>query len=120
MINPNSNPVYSRKWACEVVSSFQEKYSRATTILAIGCGISRDTLNETLISSVRTNQLRWKSLKIMIKLINRDEGLQQILQDRRLTVEQRTKYLTYMKYLAEDLAIDDENTDKTVQLYLDY
>lgn len=72
-------------------------------------GIRRETLMNSLIKYVRSgNQLAWESMKKMIKSLEYEK-----LPDfKGFSVEDRRKYLTYVKWSAQDDVLDDQILQK--------
>lgn len=99
------SPKYSWNFGQTVVERFTEKYPRGSHLLARLVGITYVRLCEILIDAVRSSkQLRWESLKIMIKQLEWEDWEDY----KRLNPGARAKYLTIMKYQAEGDALDEQ------------
>lgn len=94
---------YPFTWAARTTLEFLEKYGRATETFAYIIGISYETCCRSLTAAVRNDQRRWEMLKHVIKNVHRHEEL---FSCRQLTIEQKRKYLSYVKYDAQDHLID--------------
>lgn len=104
----SKKPSYGELFAEDVVTSFLEKYSRATDILSISIGWDRGSMQTALQNAVRFDQWRWEMLKALIKGIQRDEGISEILTDKGLSREEKRNYLTYVKKIMKERVWDDD------------
>ena len=101
---PSQKYKYAHPWAQEIVEAFLEKQSRGTDNLCKIAGISHKQLCESLIHAVRLdNQLRWRSMKLMVKQARNDD----FRDFKGVPVEERRKYLTIVKYNAEDVVLEE-------------
>lgn len=111
---------YDRNYAISVVNSFLERHARATDILAVCLDKPRESIVRSLVSSFITQQQRWNRQKKVIQLIERDEGIRELLASRRLSRIQKEKYLTYLKYYVQDLWLDEQiAAEKQLKLFDD-
>lgn len=93
---------YSYKWAQEVVEAFTERYARGTYFLCWMAGMKPEKLALYLISAVRRdNQVLWEAMKRLIKDCTRERREDYAS----LSLAERRKCLTYMKYTAENFAL---------------
>ncbi len=82
-----------------------EKYARGCTFIKTVSSISHKNLSLSLIKSVRSsNQTGWESMKTLIKMVQHED----ISDWERLSVENRRKYLTFCKWEAEEMTINDD------------
>ena len=97
---------YSYSWAQEVVEAFMERTSRGTEAFCKIAGVSRNKLAYYLIYSIRMdNQLAWRAQKAVIKQMEHEN----VKDYMRLPLQERRKYLTYVKWFSQDDILDDED-----------
>lgn len=98
----STHPKYSYDFGQNVVERFTEKYARATYFLADMLEISHEDLCFYLIKLVRSdNQVQWEAMKRVIKACQRES----FHDFKRVPVADRRKYLTIVKWNAQDEAI---------------
>jgi len=101
---PTHELIYSFKFGQNVVEEFTERYARGTDFLVKMSGTSHEKLCRYLILCVCSrNQVQWEAMKRMIKLCERES----FTQYRSIPLEQRRKYLSIVKYNAQDQALSE-------------
>ncbi len=94
---------YALNWSREVVIAFCEKYSRATRNLAAIAGIDVQQLHKSMIVALASeDQVHWLAFKAMIRALDNEDKRDYM----HLPVKTRRKYLKYVKWFAEEKAID--------------
>lgn len=103
--SPVHNPqIYPRNWSENIVLPFLEKYSRGWKILAYLCRKEPDFIGNKLVEYSRYRyQGRFETLKRMIKILDSYE----YRDFRHIKTEDRREYLTYVRYYANELYLDD-------------
>ncbi len=114
-ISPASDPLsfpdrkvtrYPLWLAEEVVEKLVESYARATYSLCKGTGVSRSVFVHNLQNAFRFNQLQWNSYKKVLKTLDNDPGVCKILTNKRIGMVEKRKYLTVVKWIAQDEILD--------------
>ena len=98
---------YSHKFGNDVVIKFLEKYARGTNfVMKIG-EIPKKTFYDYLIRSVRAkNQIHWESIKWVIKHVDTEN----IDDFKDTSLKMRRMYLTFVKYMGENEALNGNIT----------
>lgn len=100
---------YPYKWGAGIVDEFVNSYARATYLLSKLTERSPGEVRHWLIMALCSgNSVRYESCKQLIKALSHYE-----LSDfAKFSLKERKNYLTYLKYLAEDDALDNINRRK--------
>lgn len=102
---------YPYNWSSEVVLRFYEKQTRATDLVAKIAGTSVHVILADMTRMLmRDNQVQFIALK---KLIKQFQG-QSWHDYSKLSVEQRRKYLTIVKWFAQDEAMSELDEKKVL------
>ncbi len=98
---------YSHEFGNDVIIKFLEKYARGTNfVIKIG-EIPKKTFYDYLIRSVRAkNQIHWEAIKWVIKHVDTED----IADFKDTSLEMRRIYLTYVKYMGENYALNGNIT----------
>lgn len=93
---------YSYPFSRDVVYSFRDSYPRGCMILRILSGRSTRDINEYLIKCFQSHQLRWRSMKALIKMLD-DYHYQDI---KKLSKAEGKQMLSKLLQYADDFALD--------------
>ena len=105
-VDPPKHPYYSYPYSAEVVQNFLERYPRATTTLAFFFKKQRLGVHIWATRAFRTNQVRWRSIKKLVKELEYDADLRKAIVNVSIKFEDRKKYLTKVMQICEDFALD--------------
>ena len=99
---------YSYDWAQCVVEAFMEKYARGSYFISQMLYMKHQDLARYLIHNVRLGrQTRWEVTKRVIKQADRMNPKD----FKKLSLQDRQNYLTYMKWSAENEFLDSSEDD---------
>ena len=101
---PSGSLIYSYGFGQRVVEEFTERYARGTDFLCKMSDITHEHLCRYLILCVCSkNQVQWEAMKKVIKLCERES----FTQYRSVPLSDRVKYLSIVKYNAQDQALSE-------------
>jgi hypothetical protein len=106
-ISPSAPVIYGKRFATDVVCRFLETYARGCKILAYAVGIPPERIHRQLIHELQHSQLKWRSWKILIKQVQADAGIGDLLLNAGLERSERIAYLKRLRYMADDQALDE-------------
>lgn len=97
--------LYSFGFGQSVVQAFTERYARGVNFVERMSGISHEEFSRYLIKCVcAKHQVQWEAMKRLVKQAEHMEWEDY----RRLPLETRRKYLTYVKWNAQDEVLDQK------------
>ena len=95
---------YRMEWSVEQVLLFYGSHTCATDLLAHVAGISTGRVLRVMACALADEkQLRWSALKRLVKSFHGKD----FSDYKRISVEMRRRYLTYMKWCSEEQELDE-------------